>query len=386
MTDWDVIIVGGRAAGASAALLLARAGHRVLVLERCRRGSDTLSTHALMRPAVLQLERWGLLDDVVLAGTPGQDRVVFHYGDDRVELDVSRRLYAPRRTVLDPILVAAAERGGAHVRFGVEVRGLLRDATGRVAGVQVRDERGALGEVRGRVTVGADGRRSRVAREVEAPVSRRGRAATAFAYGYWTGLSTSGYEWGFNLGTTAGLIPTNDGAVCVLAGARPERFASRPRRDLEQWLHGVLADTTSDIARRVARGRRVGPVRGYPGMPGHLRRPWGRGWALVGDAGYFRDPTTAHGITDALRDAELLASALDGVLRGSVESTEALARYERTRDDLSIPLFDLTDAIAGFDWDLDEVQRLHLAMSREMQREVDTLTTWSLIGATPTAA
>ncbi|MBW3603628.1 MAG: NAD(P)/FAD-dependent oxidoreductase [Actinobacteria bacterium] len=386
MADHDVIIVGARAAGASTALLLARAGWRVLVVDRARRGSDTLSTHALMRPGVLQLQRWGLLDAIIAAGTPGQDRVVFHYGDDRVDLELSSRLYAPRRTVLDPVLVAAAEDSGAVVRFGVDVRGLLRDPDGRVTGIRVRDRHGRTIELRSRMTVGADGRRSLVARDVDAEVTRRGANAAAAMYGYWTGVETAGYEWGFRPGRSAGLIPTGDARVCVYAGMPPQRFAHEVRYDPEGGLHRVLAETTPSVAERVAAGQRVEPVRGFPGMPGWLRRPWGPGWALVGDAGYFKDPITAHGITDALRDAELLARALDRLLRGDVEPADALADYERRRDALSIPLLEITDAVASFAWTLPEVQRLHLKMSDAMQQEVDALTELDPLVARPVAA
>jgi flavin-dependent dehydrogenase len=194
VTDYDVIIVGGRVAGAGTALLLARAGYRVLVVDRCRRGSDTLSTHALMRPAVLQLQRWGLLDAVADV-TPAQERVVFHYGDDRVTLEVSRPLYAPRRTVLDPIIAAAAERAGATLWYGVDVRGLRRDGTGRVIGVRLRDGDGRIVDLRAPVTVGADGRRSLVARDAGATVTRAGSGVGASVYGYWTGIDAAGFEW-----------------------------------------------------------------------------------------------------------------------------------------------------------------------------------------------
>lgn len=373
-TDYDVIVVGGRVAGASTALLLARAGWRVLVVERARRGSDTLSTHALMHPAVRQLERWGLLEQVVAAGTPGQDRVVFHYGDDPLELELSQVLYAPRRTVLDPVLVAAAEEAGALVRFGVDVRSVVRGRDGRVAGVRFRDEHGATVELHAAMTVGADGYRSRVARAVDAPVTRRGTNAGAAVYGYWTGVDTAGYEWGFRPGAGTGLIPTNDGRVCVFVGVPARRFMAELRHDLEGGLHRVLSESTPSIADRVAAGRLVEPVRGFPGVPGWLRRPWGPGWALVGDAGYFKDPITAHGITDALRDADLLARALDRLLRGDTDVSHVLADYERVRDELSVPFFDVTDTVAGFEWTLDEVQRLHLAMSDAMRREMDVLT------------
>lgn len=371
MDRYDVIVVGARVAGAATALLLARAGHRVLVLDRARRGSDTLSTHALMRPAVLQLERWGLLDALVTAGTPGVDHVVFHYGDRPLRFATSATLYAPRRTVLDPILVDAAERSGARFRFGVDVRGLLRGPDGEVVGVRIRDEDGASAELRARVTVGADGRSSRVAAELEPAVTRTGTATSAFAYAYWTGVPTAAFEWCYGPGTTAGLIPTNDGQTCIFVGLPPSGLRPALGAGLAEGFLDVLGRSSPQVADRVAEGRRVGPVRGFAGQRGWLRRPWGPGWALVGDAGYFKDPTTAHGITDALRDAELLADALDRALTAVEPAAWALTRYEQMRDELSLRFFELTDRVASFDWTLDEVQRLHLAMSDLMRREAD---------------
>lgn len=366
---YDVIIVGARVAGASTAMLLARAGHRVVVLDRCRRGSDTLSTHALMRPAVVQLDRWGVLDDVIASGTPGLDHVVFHYGEREVRLATSTTLYAPRRTVLDPILVDAAERSGAEFRFGADVRELLRGDDGRVVGVRVRDEAGRTTDLRARVVVGADGRRSRVAAELRPAVTRPSTATSAFAYAYLSGVDTDAYEWCFGHGTTAGLIPTGDGLTGVFVGVPPASFTPELRG--EQGFRRTLAATSPTVAERLASGTLVGPIRGFPGLRGWLRRPWGPGWALVGDAGYFKDPTTAHGITDALRDAELLATALHASLTGADQLEPALAEYERVRDELSLEFFDITDRIASFDWTPDEVQPLHLVMSRVMQHEVD---------------
>jgi len=254
------------------------------------------------------------------------------------------------------------------------VRGLLRDGTDRVIGVRLRDDDGRIVDVRAAVTVGADGRRSLVARDAGAAVTRAGRGAGASLYGYWTGIDAAGFEWGFRPGRSSGLIPTNDGLVCVFASVPGARFRRELRQDVTRGLYRVLAETSADLAARVAGGTQAERVRAYPGMPAWLRRPWGPGWALVGDAGYFKDPTTAHGITDALRDAELLAAALDRGLRADVAPAVALAQYERVRDELSIPLFEITDALAGFGWDLAEAQRLHVAMSRELQREVDALT------------
>jgi 2-polyprenyl-6-methoxyphenol hydroxylase-like FAD-dependent oxidoreductase len=370
--DHDVIIVGARVAGASTALLLARAGHRVVVLDRARRGSDTLSTHALMRPAVGLLERWGVLDQVIAAGTPGLDHVVFHYGPREIRLATSTTLYAPRRTVLDPLLVDAAERCGAEFRFGVEVRGLLRGGDGRIVGVQLRDGQGGASTLRAQVTIGADGRRSQVAAELRPAVTRAGVATSAFAYAYFADVDSDAYEWCYGRATTAGLIPTGDGLTAVFVGVPPDRFTAELRG--QRGFLRALTATSPSVGERVAAATRVGPVRGFPGLRGWLRRPWGPGWALVGDAGYFKDPTTAHGITDALRDAQLLTTALDRTLGGATPA-DALGHYEHTRDQLSDPFLTITDRIASFDWTLDEVQQLHLAMSDLTQREVDELET-----------
>lgn len=375
--QYDAVIVGGRVAGAAAALLLARRGHRVLVLDREPRGVDTLSTHALMRPAVLQLKRWALLDAVVAAGTPPVHRVTFHYGDDPLPIDVAEPLYAPRRTVLDPIIVAAAEEAGAQFRFGARVDDLLRDSDGRVVGVRGRTRDGETFAVTARTTVGADGRNSLIARSVGAPITRAATATAAVLYSYWSGIETSGYEWCYNLGTSAGLIATNHDQVCVWVSAPPARFHSELRTDRVAALSRILAETTTDVARRVAAGRRAGPVRGFPGIASQMRRPWGPGWALVGDAGYHKDALTAHGISDALRDAELLARALDAVFSDTAPEAAALQQYERTRDELSVTFFDATDRIASYDWDLQQVQQLHIAITKVMQHEANVMSAWN---------
>ena len=136
---WDVIVVGARVAGAATAMLLARAGLRVLCVDRSRYGGDTVSTHALMRGGVLQLQRWGVLDAVADAGTPPVRRTVFHYGAESAVVSIRPSagvdaLYAPRRTVIDALLVDAAQRAGATVEFGAAVAGLHRDRDGQVTG------------------------------------------------------------------------------------------------------------------------------------------------------------------------------------------------------------------------------------------------------------
>jgi flavin-dependent dehydrogenase len=368
MTKYDVAIVGARPAGAATALLLARAGHRVVVVDRDRYGTDTLSTHALMRGGIVQLYRWGVLDRIVEMGTPAVRRVDFNYAGEQARVKLDAPLYAPRRTVLDPVLVDAAREAGADVRFGVRVTDVTRDVDG-VSGLVVRDRAGNTTTIDAAVTVGADGRRSTIARAVDAPVTRAGTASTGFIYGHFDGVPADGYEWYFNADGGAGVIPTNDGRVNVFAGAPTARFDAELLRDLPATFHGLLRSISPALADRVAAGALHGPLRGHPGEVGWLRRPFGPGWALVGDAAYFKDPITAHGITDALRDAELLARALDEGLRGVLPMEAALAGYERVRDDLSLPLFEITDAIAAHDRPMPELQKLHRALSRTLNAE-----------------
>jgi flavin-dependent dehydrogenase len=368
MQTYDVAIVGARVAGAATAMLLARAGHRVVVVDRAAYGADTLSTHGLMRGAVQQLERWGLVDRIA-ADAPPVHRVSFNYGGAPVVIDVDEPLYAPRRTTIDRVLADAAREAGAQVRFRTSVAGLVRRPDGAVSGLVVAGPDGTTEELHATVTVGADGMRSGVARAVEAPTTALAQHTTAGVYGYWEGVDTDGYEYHFAPDLAFGMFPTNDGQVCFYLMGTPERFHRELRHDREATLHRVVRSVTPAVADRLAAGRLVGPVRGHPGLPGWLRRPYGNGWALVGDAGYFKDPITSHGITDALRDAELLARALHDGLGGQRPMATGLADYERVRDELSLPLLRVTDQIAALDQPMPELQQLHLQLSREMQRE-----------------
>ncbi|MCV2491283.1 NAD(P)/FAD-dependent oxidoreductase [Geodermatophilus sp. YIM 151500] len=374
---WDAVVVGGRVAGASTALLLARAGLRVLCLDRSRRGSDTVSTHALMRAGVLQLRRWGLLDEIVAAGTPAVHRVVFHYGDDEVPVSVRpssgvEALYAPRRTLLDRVLVDAAARAGATVRHGTRVTGLLRDAVGRVTGVRTTDRDGTARTERTALVIGADGRSSLVAAEAGAALRFAGRSATGVVYGYWAGLPADGYGWYYDRGVSAGTIPTNDGLTCVFAGGRPDRVAGLVRDVGPQGALRALAGRTS-LGEGLAGAEPRGAVRHVRGTPGHLRAAAGPGWALVGDAGYWKDPLSTHGMTAALRDAELLARAVVEAPRPGPAQAASLRRYARARDDLSLPMLAVVERVAAHDWDLDGIRVLLRQMASAMTDEVDLL-------------
>lgn len=379
MNGHDVVVVGARAAGASTAMLLARAGLRVALLDRGRYGSDTLSTHGLMRAGVLQLSRWGVLPAVVAAGTPPVRRTTFHYaGHEPVLVSIRpsagvEALYAPRRFVLDRILVDAAAQAGVDVLHGTTVTGLLRDGDGAVAGVVASGATGEPISLPATVTVGADGVRSLVAREVAAPVTRQGRHAGAILYQYRRGLPASGYEWAYGDRAAAGLIPTNHGETCVFVETSPDRMRGLRRAGVDAAFDAVLAAAGPGLRDRVRSSDAADRMRGWAGMPGHLRRPWGPGWALVGDAGYYKDPITSHGITDALRDAELLARGLVSVLQDGATYDVALRDYEATRDRLAGAMLAVTDDVAAFDWDGARAQGLLRRVSSAMSDEVDHL-------------
>ena len=377
---YDVVVVGGRCAGAATAMLLARQGLRVLALERSRYGSDTLSTHALMRVAVLQLSRWGVLDQVIAAGTPKVRETSFHYEDEVTTVPIKARdgvdgLYAPRRSLLDALLVDAAAESGATVLHETRVLDLVREPGGRITGVVVQSRGGEPIQLEAGIVGGADGRSSTVASKLRAAINHRGRFTSAVIYGYFTGIERTGYHFLYGPSTSSGVIETNPGEdgspqLCVFAAMSDRRFLERERFDLEAGFERVLRESSPRLAKEVARAQRVTPLRGFAGTIGYFRQSWGPGWALVGDAGYFKDPITAHGITDALRDSELLARAV------AAGTEAALADYQEERDAISRDLFDATDAIASYDWSMEEVQALHLRMSKAMGPELEIVKAW----------
>ena len=367
-TRYDVVIAGARCAGAATALLLARAGAKVLVVERQARGTDTMSTHALMRAGVMQLHRWGLMPALASMDTPRIRSTTFHYGPESIQVAIKAEhgvdhLCAPRRSILDRILVEAAEAAGADIRHGVALSGLQFDSTGRVIGAWLSSKEDSHVGVGAGLVIGADGRQSMVARLTAAAMYLESRFSTAYVYGYFDQMPDDGLRWYFQSDAAAGAIPTNHAQHCVFASVPQHLFASTFRGDVGRGFTSVLEECSPELAEAVQRTDRAGRLRGFAGAKGFMRQPYGPGWALVGDAGYFKDPITAHGMTDALRDAELLAQA---VIAGGDRAMDA---YHRERDVLSIPLFEATDAIASFDWTFDDVKNLHGRLSAAMKAE-----------------
>ena len=381
MNRYDVVVVGGRVAGAATALLLARAGMRVALIDRSRPGSDIVSTHGLMRVGVAQLSRWGLLDQITEAGTPPIRSTTFHYPDGRTVVVAIRpspgvpALYAPRRYLLDWLLVDAAAQAGVEVITQTAITALTSDENGRVTGVRTAGLGGRPVELPSLITVGADGIRSTVVRHVGAPILQQGRSCSAILYRYLNGVPAGGYEWAYRDNAAAGLIPTNNGQTCVFVSTTPQRMRAVRRTDVEHAFTTLLGQAAPALVDRVAASQPAGPIHGWGGTPGYVRQSWGPGWALVGDAGYYKDPITTHGMTDALRDAELLAHAItETTIAGSTEAI-AFARYQQTRDRLSSDLFAATEDVAAYNWTPDTIEPLLRRVSAAMTDEVTHLQT-----------
>ncbi|HJQ74776.1 MAG TPA: NAD(P)/FAD-dependent oxidoreductase [Gaiellaceae bacterium] len=341
---YDAIVVGARAAGSPTAMLLARKGHRVLLVDRASFPSDTLSTHYIHQPGVARLRRWGLLGRLAETGCPPVEAMTFDLGPFTLSAtpppsDGVVEGYCPRRTVLDSLLLEAAAEAGAEVRTGVAVDELLFE-DGAVAGIRAQ----GVGE-RARVVIGADGRNSFVARAVGAPEYEARAGRTCVYYSYWAGAQAAGAELYPRDGRMIISGPTHDGLQIVVAFWPREEFKA-VRADVEKSFRDAVA-LAPPLAERLAAGERADRFYGTSEVPFYYRKPFGPGWALVGDAGYHKDPITAQGISDAFRDAELLADALDAGFTGVRPLDAALGEYEHVRNAETRGLYELTYELAS---------------------------------------
>ena len=342
---YDAIVVGARCAGAATAMLLARMGYDVLLADRASFPSDTVSTHVIHPPGLTALRRWGLLDDLVATGCPWLPAYTFDFGPLLITgtpsaADGTAGGYAPRRIVLDELLVRAAEKAGAELREGFSVTELIVDGD-RVAGVRGHARGGLEVSEYARVVIGADGVRSRVAEQVNAPRYREGPVLASAYYAYWSGVPAAGARWMIRPGRGFGMIPTNDDLTLVLA-AWPQSEVAQVKQDLQG---NYLREVTAILGGLLDGGRQETRVVGE-GVPNRFRKPYGPGWALVGDAGYAKDPVTAQGITDAFHHAEMCAGALDAAWHGSRGYDEALGEYQQHRDERALPMYEFTGQLA----------------------------------------
>ena len=361
--QFDVIVVGARCAGSPTAMLLARKGYRVLMLDRATFPSDTLSTHCVQPLGVASLGRWGLLDELTATGCPAIDTFMFDFGPFVISgapgTDEAPVAYAPRRIVLDKLLVDAAAASGAEVREGFTVEEVLLDDD-RVVGVRGHAKGGQSVTERARVVVGADGLHSLVAKAVKPEHYHEKPALLCGYYSYWSGLPMHGRFENYirtNRGWAA--FPTNDNLTLVVAGWPFAEFAKN-KTDVEGNYLRTFA-LAPEFDERIHTAHREARVIGTA-VPGYFRKPFGPGWALVGDAGYNKDFITAQGIADAFQDAERCAAALDEALSGARSFDDAMVDYQSSRDSHALPLYEFTAQLASLEPPSPQLQQLLAAI------------------------
>ncbi|MGV9315008.1 NAD(P)/FAD-dependent oxidoreductase [Streptomyces sp. NPDC003691] len=327
---YDVVVIGARCAGSPTAMLLARQGYRVLLLEKARFPQDTLSSHYIHQPGVALLDRWGLLGELVAAGCTPINHQSFEAPGVRLDgfslpVDGHRTTYAPRRYVLDPVLAAGAVASGVEFRDSCTVSGLLFE-DGRVTGVRYTTPGGTETAERARLVVGADGMRSLVARLTGAPKVVEHPRLTCTYYSYWAGVPGH-FELYERPGRWIGVIPTNDDLKLIMAYFPQSEFDG-VRTAAGPALLEAVRTTTPELYERMAAGSRVEQLYGTGHQENYFRRASGPGWVLVGDAVHHKDSITARGITDAFMQAESLTGHIGDGLHDEAALGAALKRYE----------------------------------------------------------
>jgi 2-polyprenyl-6-methoxyphenol hydroxylase-like FAD-dependent oxidoreductase len=380
-SQYDVIVVGARCAGSPTAMLLARKGYRVLVVDRATFPSDTISTHMVHPPGVAALAEWGLLGRITATGCPAISTYTFDFGPFTISgspgTQDSPVAYCPRRTVLDKILVDAASEAGAEIREGFTVEEVVTEGD-RVSGIKGRSKSGAATTERARVVIGADGRYSMVATAVRASQYNEKPQLLSAYYTYWSNWPIEGrFDTYIRPRRGFALAPTHDGLTLTVGGWPYSEFEAN-KKDVEGNFQ-KLFDSVPELAERVRAAKREAPIAGAAVL-NYFRKPFGPGWALVGDAGYNRDPITAQGISDAFRDAERCADALDEVFRGVRPYDEAMQAYQRDRDEHVMSMYEFTCQLATLEPPPPEMQQLFAsiagnqkAMDRFVQMNAGTI-------------
>ncbi|MFL5345779.1 MAG: NAD(P)/FAD-dependent oxidoreductase [Hyalangium sp.] len=361
---YDAIVIGARCAGSPAAMLLARKGHKVLLVDRARFPSDTLSTHFFHPRGTSYLNRWGVLDKV-LSRTPSFDRVAtlidgipgggaptlerirrrFAQAHGEGDAHAIRKFCAPRRVVLDDILLRAASEAGAEVRTEFTVDELLFEGD-RVVGIKGRDVvSGAPVTEKARVVIGADGRHSFVARTLKVPNLAEKSDCTFAYYAYFSGIphpATMQQRGRMSLS----FFPTSDGLMQLLVFG-PAAWFGDFKADIEENYFKGLAFVSPEIAELArTQGKREERFMGTADQPNYMRHAAGPGWLLAGDAAYNKDQCTAMGMTHAFRDAELLSATVHEGLSGAKPLDAALQEYATRRHADSAPYFDFVTDMA----------------------------------------
>ncbi|HEY9417499.1 MAG TPA: NAD(P)/FAD-dependent oxidoreductase [Pseudonocardia sp.] len=336
----DVVIVGARCAGTASAVPLARAGHRVVLIDKSRFPSDQLSTHVLVPNGVAELQHMGALPHA-LRLNPARSRYLgLNIGDVRVRerftpvdgIDYAVCIPRPEQ---DMCLVTACREAGAEVREKCQFEDVVWDA-GRAVGVRYRDG-SATREIRAKLVIGADGRRSRMAAEVGSWEPYRGSLnGRGFAFRYLDDPQAGSPE-----GETLGVYRTGDSTCLVLPSSpvgrvlvvfmAPASDIPRFQADVETVWAEKLADDPA-LAERLEGATNADKLRATAKLVSFYRASTGPGWALAGDAGHFKDPVVGQGQRDALRHGRLLGEAVRGILDDPGAVDAALRAWERRRD------------------------------------------------------
>jgi flavin-dependent dehydrogenase len=351
-------------------MLLARKGYRVLLVDKATFPSDTISTHFIRTPGVARLKHWGILDKIIASRCPPISTMTVDLGPFALRgtppsVEDVATIYAPRRTILDKILIDAAVEAGAELREGFFVEEILRDGD-RVTGIQGRHPGGRSMKEQARIVIGADGMRSLVARSMQAPIYQAKPALTCAYYGYWSGVPLAGAEVYMRPNRMFIAFPTNEKLACICVVWPHSEFHAF-RADIAGNFLQTL-DLAPQFAERVRQGKQEGRFVGTADVPNFFRKPYGPGWALVGDAGYHKDPYLGQGIMDAFRDVELLVEAIDAGFSGRQYLKEALAGYERQRNDTALPLYEYDTQRASMQPLPPEMQQLFAALQGKQEQ------------------
>jgi 2-polyprenyl-6-methoxyphenol hydroxylase-like FAD-dependent oxidoreductase len=341
---YDVIITGARCAGSALAIYLARAGFHVLLVDRSTFPSDTLSTHTFFNNTVALLREMGLMDKLLETKAPAVRDIKFQFEDTVIEgtipeVDEEDSCYCIKRTYLDHILLTHAKsQKNVTVLEGFRVTDVIRDGE-TVSGITGVGRHGKQ-EFSAFLVVGADGRFSTIRKLAKSEQKLSIAANVGMYFGYFSKFPHNHvpkFEIYKRTDYTAILFPTNDQSYVVI-GIFPlndkkwiEKFKTNPENSLRQFFTKNFPATT--IGERLKHAVLAEPIKGILGYDNYWYKGMGKGWALVGDAVCFKDPSMAQGIHDAIAGARILAAILSKYKGQSYDWNSMSEEYQKKLED-----------------------------------------------------
>lgn len=339
---FEVIIVGARCAGAALATFLGQQGIRTLLIDKYAEPGPTLSTHIIGEIEVY--ERLGILQSMEQSGAPliSRMRVDIHGVVTEADLVTTSRVIGLRRELLDPMLLEAARRySSVTVKLQTKVTSVIRQ-DGQVSKLTCMDHRGRVHHYYGQVVVGADGRDSIVARELQARILRQPTGPLhSVCYVYASGVIPQPLptlEWYWHEDGIVIINPIDGDRHCIAVMVPSDKFKCWSKSLADSFVHFLGRIRT--LAPRIKNIHLVGTVRGTSAFNAFIKEAYGEGWALVGDAGGTLHPVSGVGIDNAVCGAESLAAELAGFLRSNTPWHESMEAYKHTRDERIVPQFE----------------------------------------------